>query len=1092
MFDVDRLHGDPLSETRWAADAPAAVRLQRPFVPAGFGLIAYGTPDGRVLGANLIATSQLHLVWDDQLGRTPEAQNWNPIDEWGAPIALRDLPALSALRTGAPVAETLIGLFVPGDDTDPARLAWFRISGIPVVDEAGATVGAFALLDEVTDTAEGRAATNTVLAGYRALADNVTDFVLRTDLDGVVSWASPSTTRAIGWARDALVGNPLSWLWPPGHQADAAEFAGLVARGTKAHGRIRVLCTDGSDQWFYQSSSPVLAPDGTVVGAVHDFTGIDELVAAEKSAWTDRKTLHASLAGLGDPYVLVQAVRNFNGTVIDFLVDEANPAACAFHGLPEGQFIGGSLLNPMPAAISGALGALCAEVLEQGVPCHRDGFRASSPHGNRPDRWYDFHAAPVGDRVSVIWRDVTEQHLAVQALQDSEQRYRLLAENASDVVLMVDSADRYVWSSPSLEEALGWKHDDLLNRTSAEFVHPDDVPGVQAARARQNDGVRRHSPFRVRRSDGSYRWVSTVTRDLHDAAGRTTGRVISLRDVHDETVARQSLEKSVELFRAVLTSSTTGMILCDLTGRIQVVNEALCAMLLRDETWLLARCTDELVHPDDRATVIAARALTIASAAQTPFKELRLARADGAVIWARRTASVIRTSAGIPERLVVQLEDVTAEHESREELQFQAHNDRLTGMHNREWILRILEQDLEESRDSGLAVGVLFIDLDNFKLVNDSLGHVAGDEVLAVIADRIASAMLPHDRVGRFGGDEFVVVVPNASEPADVERVAVNITAALSTELSIHGHRIIPTVSMGIALSTGGSTAASLLRDTDSALFRAKKSGRARWQFFDDTMHSQAMDRLTIEDEIRISLTKGDFVVYYQPIVALLDRSTVGYEALVRWQHPVRGLLAPADFLPIAEESRLILGIDRFVLDQVCSVLAADPHGTTTISVNVSAVDLAHESWAETFTSTLRNHGVDPSRLIVEVTETAVLSLRPSTTGSLDAVRDLGVGLHVDDFGTGFSSISLLRDLPVTGLKLDASFVAGLGDDNRGVDALAAGIAGLVAHLDLTGVAEGIETETQAQTLLSQGWLHGQGYLFGKPAPWPGQERPAR
>ncbi|WBM79957.1 PAS domain S-box protein [Cryobacterium breve] len=621
MFDVDRLHGDPLSETRWAADAPAAVRLQRPFVPAGFGLIAYGTPDGRVLGANLIATSQLHLVWDDQLGRTPEAQNWNPIDEWGAPIALRDLPALSALRTGAPVAETLIGLFVPGDDTDPARLAWLRISGIPVVDEAGATVGAFALLDEVTDTAEGRAATNTVLAGYRALADNVTDFVLRTDLDGVVSWASPSTTRAIGWARDALVGNPLSWLGPPGHQADAAEFAGLVARGTKAHGRIRVLCTDGSDQWFYQSSSPVLAPDGTVVGAVHDFTGIDELVAAEKSAWTDRKTLHASLAGLGDPYVLVQAVRNFNGTVIDFLVDEANPAACAFHGLPEGQFIGGSLLNPMPAAISGALGALCAEVLEQGVPCHRDGFRASSPHGNRPDRWYDFHAAPVGDRVSVIWRDVTEQHLAVQALQDSEQRYRLLAENASDVVLMVDSADRYVWASPSLEEALGWKHDDLLNRTSAEFVHPDDVPGVQAARARQNDGVRRHSPFRVRRSDGSYRWVSTVTRDLHDAAGRTTGRVISLRDVHDETVARQSLEKSVELFRAVLTSSTTGMILCDLTGRIQVVNEALCAMLLRDEAWLLARCTDELVHPDDRATVIAARALTIASAAQTPFKE---------------------------------------------------------------------------------------------------------------------------------------------------------------------------------------------------------------------------------------------------------------------------------------------------------------------------------------------------------------------------------------------------------------------------------------------------------------------------------------
>ncbi|MDY7527290.1 PAS domain S-box protein [Cryobacterium sp. 10I1] len=399
------------------------------------------------------------------------------------------------------------------------------------------------------------------------------------------------------------------------------------------------------------------------------------------------------MAGLGDPYVLVHAVRNIHGTIIDFVVDEANPAACAFHRMPQGQFIGGSLLNPMPAAISGALGDLCAEVLEQGVPCHRDGFRAASPHGDRPDRWYDFHAAPVGDRVSVIWRDVTGQHLALQALQDSEQPYRLLAENASDVVLMVDSADRYVWASPSLEEALGWKHDDLLNRMSAEFVHPDDLPGVLAARTNQNEGVRRHRPFRVRRSDGTYRSVSTITRDLHDAAGQTAGRVIPLRDVHEETVARQSLEKSEELFRVVLTSSTTGMILCDLTGRIQVVNEALCTMLLRDEAWLLARRTDELVHPDDRATVIQARALTIAIAARAPFRELRMVRADGAIIWARRTASVIRTSAGAPERLVVQLEDVTAEHESREELLFQAHNDRLTGMHNRDWILRVLEQD---------------------------------------------------------------------------------------------------------------------------------------------------------------------------------------------------------------------------------------------------------------------------------------------------------------------------------------------------------------------------------------------------------------
>jgi diguanylate cyclase (GGDEF)-like protein len=379
---------------------------------------------------------------------------------------------------------------------------------------------------------------------------------------------------------------------------------------------------------------------------------------------------------------------------------------------------------------------------------------------------------------------------------------------------------------------------------------------------------------------------------------------------------------------------------------------------------------------------------------------------------------------------------------------------------------------------------VLFIDLDNFKLVNDGLGHVAGDEVLATIAHRIADILRPTDRVGRFGGDEFVVVVPDVGDAHDVEMVAERISTAIATDLQVEGHRIVPSASIGIAVSTVDSTSASLLRDTDSALFRAKAAGRARWHFFDEEMHAQAVARLTTEDELRHAIAAHEFVMHYQPIVSLDTGAVVGHEALIRWDHPGRGLLSPAEFLSVAEDSGLIVEIGHQALSQVCEMLAARPDIIGPISVNKSPVQLARPGWRSLFLDTITRHGVDPHRIVIEVTETAVLSVIDVARDDLQILRDLGVGIHVDDFGTGYSSISLLRDLPVTGLKLDGSFTGHLTDpDDTTALVLSAGIAGLAEGLHLTSIAEGIETLEQARILRAQGWSHGQGYLFSRPKP---------
>ena len=422
----------------------------------------------------------------------------------------------------------------------------------------------------------------------------------------------------------------------------------------------------------------------------------------------------------------------------------------------------------------------------------------------------------------------------------------------------------------------------------------------------------------------------------------------------------------------------------------------------------------------------------------------------------------------------------------RQELLHQALHDPLTGLPNRALLLDRLEQSLARARRHGTPVTVLFLDVDRFKVVNDSLGHTAGDQLLLCIADRLRATMRPSDTVGRFGGDEFVVL---SEEPLDEDQailLAEGVSASLTAPAVIGGRDIRFTVSTGIVVASMHDTAEALLRDADVAMYRAKERGRARHEVFNTSMRELVVERLETERALQEAIEQGQLRVVYQPEVSLRDGRVVAVEALVRWAHPERGLLAPADFMELAEDTGLVVPMDRWLLREACAQVqqCRSEHPSLAdmvLWVNFSARQLADPEVAAVVAHCLSTTGCDPSLLGIEITESVGMEDVAEVRSALAALRQLGVQIAIDDFGTGFSSLSYLRSFPVSVLKIDRSFVAGMvrNDEDR---AIVSAVVSLAHSLGLSAVAEGVETPEQLGILRDMGCELAQGFLFGKPA----------
>ncbi|MCA1619004.1 MAG: EAL domain-containing protein [Acidobacteria bacterium] len=541
-------------------------------------------------------------------------------------------------------------------------------------------------------------------------------------------------------------------------------------------------------------------------------------------------------------------------------------------------------------------------------------------------------------------------------------------------------------------------------------------------------------------------------------------------------------------FGAAFEHAAIGMAILSAKGKLLWVNRSLSAFLGYTESELMHSSLKGITHKDDLGPALAALKSMLRQRSDFLQTEVRHQRRDGELVWALWNVARFQDPGDDETYLVIQLQDVTQRKQSEERLRHDAFHDPLTGLPNRALFTDHVKLTIARAkRVSTRRFAVLFLDLDRFKVINDSLGHVAGDQLLVEVARRLERCLREGDTVARVGGDEFIILLDDLADEAEAVAVAERIQREVGAAIVLSGREVFTTMSIGVAAGTGSySDPEDILRDADTAMYRARSLGKARHVVFDHGMHASAVNLLQIETDLRRALEQEQFYLLYQPIVSLDNFKLCGFEALVRWHQPERGIISPLDFIPIAEETGQVIQLGEWALFEACRQMRewqekfpqASPFF---MSVNLSAKQFNHMMLIAQVDDVLRRTGLNPRQLKLEITEGAVMDNIDAATEMLRQLRDLGVGLAIDDFGTGYSSLSYLHRFPIDTLKIDRSFVTRMANNTENVEIVRT-IVMLAQNLGMDVVAEGVETKEQLKILRDLRCEYGQGYYFSRPS----------
>jgi diguanylate cyclase (GGDEF)-like protein/PAS domain S-box-containing protein len=1052
---------------------------QRP-PPDAFRLLAEAAPVGMVAGDEHGTVTWANRRWRQITGyEGPLPLPYEGLRDLVHPDDREGIDRVFAAAGAAPEVETQARLVRPD-----GSVLHCRLQAAVVVDDDGRPGGYVGLLTDLSELVEATEARLATERRYRALVDQAPVGQVVSHADGRLIEVNRAFVELMGSTREELLSRPPAELFHPDDLPGMARLVGRLLRGEIDHFETerRLRRADGTIVWVAGGTTALREGDTVLLHSIlHDIT---ERKLAEEALRDSEARYRDVVEALHDA-VLVQSrsrLETVNRAALELLghsLDElADPAT--WEAMDPRDPAG----RPVPLAERATIVAM-----RERRPISEQVVRLRIP--GRGERWFNVNARPRlrdGEVIGSVttMSDVTERTLAENALRKSEARFRTLAESLPVGVYLADLTGVLEYVNPAWSTITGIPESEAVGRQALRMVHPDDVEQLVRVFTRSVADRRPYrAEYRIVTPSGEIRWVSANGAPVVDETGRMAAFIGSIEDITPLVTAEHETARLAGIVEA--TSDLVGIGELE-TGKLVYLNRAARERFGYVDRDITRTDFADLYHPDTWG-VLDQLVLPALRRGEAWSGELAMIAADGSTIQVWQTISATADSDGRITEVASVGRDVTERRRLEEALAHQATHDGLTDLPNRALLLDHAGLALARARRDGHLVSLLFLDLDRFKQVNHTHGHDAGDELLRQVARRIAGMLRPADTVARLGGDEFVVLCEDVDDEHHAVAIAQRILSAIeATPFRIAGAELHVTASIGIALASGAADAhpEALLRDADAAMYRAKDLGRARLEVFDESMRRRTAHRLALAEDLTHGIEQGRIAVHYQPAVDLRTGRVTSVEALARWDHPERGLLGPSEFIPLAEETGLIVRLGLQVLTVACTearrwVERLGP-AAPRLHVNLSSRQLAVPDLRRLVEEALEASGLRPDRLCLEITESVVMDDAEGVIDRLRELKEIGVSLAIDDFGTGYSSLSYLRRFPVDILKVDQSFVDGLGPDPED-SAIVAAIVSLASTLELEAVAEGVETAEQLAELRRLGCTGAQGYLFAKPVP---------
>jgi diguanylate cyclase (GGDEF)-like protein/PAS domain S-box-containing protein len=938
-----------------------------------------------------------------------------------------------------------------------------------VVDGNGTVAGSVAVSYDVSSQREVEQRARRLAA----IVDGWDDAIIEVGPDGLIRSANPAVEQVFGYTPDDLVGRNVSVLIPNERAADILESVESVLAGR----HVGVISTqrhrkDGSLIDTALRLTPVRDDSGAIVGV----SATTRDLSAEMRARTALEASERRYRARFDQSDIPQAFTDLRGHLVN-----VNAALCRLLGRDRDEIEGLALHSLSHATDSGAADGRLEAVLDGQLDV--DSWERVLVDGDGRPLPVLVHVALMRDAggtpdaVAAFVQDLRALRQAESALARREAKFAAFALRASEWVLVMDASGTLLYVSPSVSRLLDLDPAVVTGRSGWDFVHPEDLADTKRVFDAVLDvpGSSQTLVFRMHAGAGVWHWVEQAFTNRMDDAD-IGGLVCNGRDVTSRVLAEQALRESEARYRSIAETAQEGIWAAEPSGHTLFANRKLADILGLSLQTIYQRPAPELLGAHD--PVFVENILLNAGGRGPEEFELPYPHPDGTARVLHLSVSPLRDDSGAV-GLLTMITDVTEARRVEDELRHRALHDQLTGLANRSLLTDRLEQAVGRlARQNAGSVAVLFADVDQFKLVNDSWGHAAGDALLVGVGARLVGALRPGDSVARFGGDEFVVVCEDTDEQ-QARELAAQLLAALEAPFDLDGQRVYVGASIGIAVSPP-QTAPDLLRFADAAMYRAKAAGRGRAHVFDAALADESADRLELSNHLRDALQRDELALHYQPIIELATGRVLGVEALARWQHRTRGLVSPARFVGVAELTGLANALDQWTVERACrdyAELRDTFGGQPRIAVNISAGHLADPDFEAMVLAAAAAHDVADGGLVLEITEN-VLMADPGLAGVLlQRLRDRGVDSSIDDFGTGYSSLAYLGRLPVTTLKIDRAFIERITEDPDAL-AITASIVDLARTMRMTSVAEGVETVEQAALLRSLSCTAAQGFLW--------------